>query len=214
MDKDIITVGDKDTSEIQLLWFHGYGANNWGFEPFIKLLNLNLDGRLHVVMPNAPLDNGKRSWYPLPREVDGKIQEDSEGISNSKKNILSSLSAYITDEKRLFVGGFSQGAALALSLGLNGDVNCESIVAISGYIPSASDITLRNNDVSVFISHGSKDTTISIDTHRLSLEYLKNNNISQTEFIDECGHTISKPMIDKLTDWFYQKLKEGDERPL
>lgn len=210
MNKDIITIGDKTSSDVELVWFHGYGANNWGFEPFIKLLNLNLDGRLHVIMPNAPLEDGKRSWYPLPKEIDGKIVEDDEGINSSKKNILSSLSEHLNTNKRLFLGGFSQGAALALSMGLNGDINCDSVIAISGYIPSASNIIIKNRDVSVFISHGNKDTTISIDTHNMSTEYLKKNNINQTEFIDDCGHTISKPMINELTDWLYLKLKEGD----
>jgi len=210
MDKDIITVGDKNTSDIELIWFHGYGANNWSFEPFIKLLNLNLDGRLHVILPNASIIDGKRSWYPLPKEVNGKVKEDDEGIFNSKKNILSTLSHHINSDKRLFIGGFSQGAALALNLGLSGDIGCESIVAISGYVPSASRINIRNRDVSVFISHGSKDTTISIDTHKKSTEYLNNNYIKLTEFIDDCGHTISKPMIDSLTDWLSLKLKEGN----
>jgi len=210
MNKDIITIGDKSSSDIELIWFHDCGANNWGFEPFIKLLNLNLDGRLHVVMPNAPITDGKRSWYPLPTEVDGKIIEDDDGISHSKKNILSELSDYITPGKRLFIGGFSQGAALSMYLGLNGDIDCECIVAISGYIPSASNIEIRNTDVNVFISHGNKDTTISIGTHRKSIDFFKNNSIKYTEFIDDCGHTISKPMIDSLTDWFYMKLKEGD----
>ena len=87
MNLDVITVGEKSTADIVLIWFHGYGANNWGFEPFIKLLNLNLDGRLHVVMPNAPIDNGKRSWYPLPATDNGSVVEDDEGIMNSKKII-------------------------------------------------------------------------------------------------------------------------------
>ena len=73
MNQDVITVGEKSTADIVLIWFHGYGANNWGFEPFIKLLNLNLDGRLHVVMPNAPIDDGKRSWYPLPTTENGSV---------------------------------------------------------------------------------------------------------------------------------------------
>ena len=209
MNKDIITIGDKDTSDIELIWFHGYGANNWGFEPFIKLLNFNLDGRLHVIMPNASFEDGKRSWYPLPKEVDGRIVEDDEGMSNSKKNILSMLSQHISSGKRLFIGGFSQGAALALSLGLNRDIDCECIIAISGYIPSASSINIKNKEVQTFISHGKKDTTISIDTHRKSYNYLIKNSIVSTEFIDDCGHTISKPMIDSLTDWFLLKLKEG-----
>ena len=210
MDKDIITIGDKNLAEIELVWFHGYGANNWGFEPFIKLLNLNLDGRLHVIMPNASIEDGKRSWYPLPTEKDGEIIEDNEGLTNSKKKILSNLYQYISPGKRHFIGGFSQGAALSLSLGLNGDIDCESIVAISGYIPSASCIKIKNPDVNVFISHGDKDTTIPIETHIKSIEYLNKNSIELTEFIDDCGHTISKSMIDSLTDWFYLKLKEGD----
>ena len=88
MDLEIITVGDRSLAEADLVWFHGYGANNWGFEPFIKLLNLNLDGKFHVIMPNAPKDNGKRSWYPLPSEQDGKIVEDDKGLLLAKKNIL------------------------------------------------------------------------------------------------------------------------------
>ena len=88
MNLDVITVGEKSTADIVLIWFHGYGANNWGFEPFIKLLNLNLDGRLHVVMPNAPIDDGKRSWYPLPTTDNGSVVEDDEGIMNSKKILV------------------------------------------------------------------------------------------------------------------------------
>ena len=42
MSLEIITIGDSNSADIELLWFHGYGANNWGFEPFIKVLNLNL----------------------------------------------------------------------------------------------------------------------------------------------------------------------------
>jgi len=210
MDREIITIGNNESSDIDFVWFHGYGANNWGFEPFIKLLNLNLDGILHVIMPNAPIQDGKRSWYPLPKELKGVIVEDDEGIIIAKQKILSNLSDYINKNKRLIIGGFSQGAALALSLGLNGDIDCESVVAISGYIPSASQIIIKNKDLNVFITHGRKDSTISINTHNISTDFLKNNEINHTEFIDDCGHTISKPMIDKLTDWFFSKLKEGE----
>ena len=66
MNLDVITVGEKSTADIVLVWFHGYGANNWGFEPFIKLLNLNLDGRLHVVMPNALIDDCNLYFYSIP----------------------------------------------------------------------------------------------------------------------------------------------------
>jgi predicted esterase len=206
MNKDIITVGDKDSADINLVWFHGYGANNWSFEPFIKLLNLNLDGKLYIIMPNAPIDDGKRSWYPLPKSIDGDVIEDNQGLTDSKEIISKLLEGYLDNNKRLYLGGFSQGAALSLSMGLCNDLSCEGIIAISGYVPSAKEMTILNRDAEIYIAHGNNDTTISIDTHNRSVEFLRHNGYKPNEFIDECGHTISKKMIENLTGWLYKRL--------
>ena len=206
MNLDVITVGEKNTADVVLIWFHGYGANNWGFEPFIKLLNLNLDGRLHVIMPNAPMDNGKRSWYPLPSTLNGSVVEDDEGIMNSKKAIAKALHDHIDIDKRLFLGGFSQGAALSLSMGLNNDMESEGIIAISGYVPSASKINIVDHSKDIYVAHGKNDTTISIETHEKSIRFLEKNNLSYTEYLDDCGHTISKAMIGSLSEWMYNRL--------
>ena len=56
------------------------------------------------------------------------------------------------------------------------------------------------------MAHGSKDTTISIETHHKSVSFLKEKGLNMHEFIDDCGHTISKEMISNLTDWFYKRL--------
>ena len=206
MNLDVITVGEKSTADVVLIWFHGYGANNWGFEPFIKLLNLNLDGRLHVIMPNAPVDNGKRSWYPLPSTLNGSVVEDDEGIMNSKKIIAEALHDHIDIDKRLFLGGFSQGAALSLSMGLNNDMESDGIIAISGYVPSASKINIVDHSKDIYVAHGKNDTTISIETHEKSIKFFEKNNLSYTEYLDDCGHTISKAMIGSLSEWMYSRL--------
>ena len=206
MNLDVITVGEKSTADVVLIWFHGYGANNWGFEPFIKLLNLNLDGRLHVIMPNAPVDKGKRSWYPLPSTLNGSVVEDDEGIMNSKKIITEALHDHIDIDKRLFLGGFSQGAALSLSMGLNNDMESDGIIAISGYVPSASKINIVDHSKDIYVAHGKNDTTISIETHEKSIRFLEKNNLSYTEYLDDCGHTISKAMIGSLSEWMYNRL--------
>ena len=36
---NLIEVGDKNHCEATMLWFHGYGANNWSFEPSMKMIN-------------------------------------------------------------------------------------------------------------------------------------------------------------------------------
>ena len=206
MSLDVITVGEKNTADIVLIWFHGYGANNWGFEPFIKLLNLNLDGRLHVIMPNAPVDNGKRSWYPLPTMRNGTVVEDDEGIMTSKKVMAEALQEYIDVDKRIYLGGFSQGAALSLSMGLNNDIRADGIIAISGYVPSASRINIVDHTKDIYVAHGKNDTTISFETHKKSIDFLDKNNLSYTEYVDDCGHTISKAMISSLSEWMYERF--------
>lgn len=157
-------------------------------------------------MPNAPLDDGKRSWYPLPKENNGLVVEDDEGIKKSKEDIKLALFPYLDSNKKTYLGGFSQGAALALSMGINADIVCNAIVAISGYVPSALSLEIKNRNADIYVAHGSKDTTISIETHYKSMAFLKEKGLNAHEFIDGCGHTISKEMISNLTDWFFKRI--------
>ena len=48
--KDFITIGDKKNSDITVLWFHGYGSNNWSFEPVMKTINMNLGDKLFIAL--------------------------------------------------------------------------------------------------------------------------------------------------------------------
>ena len=87
-DSDYIVIGDFDSSSTCMLWLHGYGANNWSFEPTIKLIETKLDGKLSAILPNAPMINGKRSWFPLPYKTDSdKLNEDCEGLIHAIDNI-------------------------------------------------------------------------------------------------------------------------------
>ena len=52
----------------------------------------------------------------------------------------------------------------------------------------------------------SNDITISFDTHKKSIGFLKDKELPFTEFTDDSGHTISKAMITDLSKWLYSKL--------
>ena len=110
----------------------------------------------------------------------------------------------------MYLGGFSQGAALSLSMGLNNDVRADGIIAISGYVPSASKINIMDHNKDIYVAHGKNDTTISIETHKKSVSFLEKNNLSYTEYVDDCGHTISKGMISSLSKWMYDRLQRAD----
>ena len=44
-----------------MIWFHGYGSNNWSFEPMLKLVNMNVNHDMYIVMPNAKIVDNKRN---------------------------------------------------------------------------------------------------------------------------------------------------------
>ena len=66
----------------------------------------------------------------------------------------------------------------------------------------------HNKDI--YVAHGKNDTTISIGTHKKSVSFLEENNLSYTEYVDDCGHTISKDMISSLSKWMYDRLQRAD----
>ena len=202
--KDFITIGDKKNSDISVLWFHGYGSNNWSFEPVMKTINMDMDEKLFIVMPNAPVVNEKRSWYPLPETNDkGAIKEDYGGLVKSKDMIYEFFSILDLDlSKKLIVGGFSQGAALSLSLMFDNKLRVDGCIALSGYMPCEERFTNKIDDnAKIFIAHGYDDKAISFESYKKTLNFLKNKSKNVVGFSSDFGHTIPKTVLDSLTKW-------------
>ena len=202
--KDFITIGDKKNSDVSVLWFHGYGSNNWSFEPVMKTINMDMDEKLFIVMPNAPVINEKRSWYPLPETNDkGAIKEDYGGLVKSKDMIYEFFSILDLDlSKKLIVGGFSQGAALSLSLMFDNKLRVDGCIALSGYMPCEERFTNKIDDnAKIFIAHGYDDKAISFESYKKTLNFLKNKSKNVTNFSGDFGHTVPKTVLDNLMKW-------------
>jgi len=207
--KDFITIGDKKNSDITVLWFHGYGSNNWSFEPTMKTINMGLDDKLFVIMPNAPTINEKRSWYPLPEtNKDGAIKEDYEGLVNSRDMIYDFFSMLDLDlSKKLIIGGFSQGAALSLSLMFDDRLRIDGCVALSGYMPCEKKFTKNiGSNSKIFIAHGYDDRAISFASYKKTLNFLNNKSKNITGFSGNFGHTVPKIVLDNLMKWLRENF--------
>ena len=88
----------------------------------MKTIHLKLDEKVFIVVPNAPIEDQKRSWYPLPQKnSDDELVEDCEGLMkaiNPLRELLHNMvyaSLETSDKKFFLVSGFSQGAALSLA---------------------------------------------------------------------------------------------------
>ena len=112
------------------------------------------------------------------------------------------------DRNRLAIGGFSDGASYALSLGLaNGDVFRFVIAFSPGFIvrARARGRIANNNEIQiplVYIAHGTADNVLPIaSTSRIFVSSLRKNGY-KVEFREfSGGHHASRQVVDQAMSW-------------
>jgi len=112
------------------------------------------------------------------------------------------------DRNRLAIGGFSDGASYALSLGLaNGDVFGYVIAFSPGFIvrAQARGRLGSNNKVQIpllYIAHGTADNVLPIaSTSRIFVSSLQKNG-DKVEFREfSGGHHLSRQVVDQAMIW-------------
>jgi predicted esterase len=107
---------------------------------------------------------------------------------------------YAVDPTRLAIGGFSDGASYALSVGLaNGDLFTHIIAFSPGFIAPIS----PQGQPKVFISHGIRDDVLPIDfCSRKIVPQLRHAAYSVTYKEFEGGHAIPDEVAQFAVDWF------------
>lgn len=164
---------NQDKKPITLIWLHGLGVDGSDFKDFQQELEQfgHIDN-VNVVLPSAKVREvstmklSMPAWYDLYTDnFMEKADEDIDGMNEARTFVQT-----IIDEERtknpdtpIVLGGFSQGAAVALLTGLSQTTPLLGIVAFSGYVPhhprfdEISDIAKQ---IPIFMAHGSIDSVI------------------------------------------------------
>ena len=165
---------------------------------------MRLDEIAYIIMPNAPNVQGKNSWYPLPtKDEKGNLLEDYDGLKTSLDAIDKLiLSLSLNKEKRFIIGGFSQGAALSLSLLFQSKYKIDGCIALSGYMPCAKNFDQDDLDErKIFIAHGFEDKAISYQDYEKTLSFLETKMATITKYTGNFGHSVTQDVSDKLVEW-------------
>ena len=127
-------------------------------------------------------------------------------IDRSLARVFARASA---DPARVAIGGFSDGASYALSLGLaNGDLFRAVIAFSPGFVASAG----RRGRPRVFISHGMDDRVLPIDaTSRRIVPELEGAGyeVRYREF--RGSHAVPPPIAREALAWFASPARRGRE---
>jgi phospholipase/carboxylesterase len=179
-----------------LLHKSGGSAREWfsggqSFAPYAE------KGRFIILAPESPSLSwgiGPKNWGYDYVAVNRALEE--------------AFARYAIDRNRLAIGGFSDGASYALSLGLaNGDVFGYVIAFSPGFIVKAHARGRRgnNNEVQiplVYIAHGTGDNVLPItSTSRIFASSLQKNGY-KVEFHEFSGsHHLSRQVADQAMTW-------------
>jgi predicted esterase len=110
---------------------------------------------------------------------------------------------YAVDPARLAVGGFSDGASYALSVGItNGDLFSHVLAFSPGFmVPGAQEGMLR-----VYISHGTDDRVLPIDRcSRRIVPQLERAGYDVLYHEFEGPHTVPPDIASEAVEWFTGK---------
>ena len=161
--------------ECTVVWLHGMGTSPEDFSPFAREV-LDFGGpKARFILPRAPrigvtVQNRQltTAWYDILAHI-GQEPEDLPGLKSMHLRISQIINQIVSQgipAETIFLGGFSQGAAMALYSGLRQARTLAGVIALSGYLPAPelldADITPAGKMTPFFMGHGAFDEIISL----------------------------------------------------
>lgn len=219
MSLEVIEAQTGDNPVATILIMHGLGADGRDFLPIAEQLDLSSVGPVRFLFPSAPsmpvtINGGyvMPAWYDI-LGADLAKREDEGGLRHSQ----ASIEALIVHEKsrgmpahRIVVAGFSQGCALALMTGLRHSERLAGIAGLSGYLPladqTAAERSAANQDVPIFLAHGSRDGVVVLPRATASRDALTalGYPVEWHEYLME--HSVCPQEIADLARWLRRVL--------
>jgi len=154
-----------------VIWLHGLGASGHDFEPVVPHLNLP---HIRFIFPHAPslpvtINGGMvmPAWYDIRTISKSPDRESEDDIRNSALRVEELI--HREEERgvppdRVVLAGFSQGAAMALHVGLRQKRPLLGVMVLSGYLlledMLESEWTDASAEVPIFCGHGTRDGVV------------------------------------------------------
>ena len=197
-----------------VLFFHGYGARA---EDLSGFHTLELPVSCRWIFPNGFLKletlyggfNG-RAWFPLKRDDTGLYETPNsvQYLNKHCQQLLKFIQSLHLDSRQIILGGFSQGAIMALNLALRMNPPPLALIVMSGVL-FPSDI-LYNKNFSCFGSffqcHGKKDPLLLYSEAKKVCDFLQSLKWHGQFVCFDGGHEIPHAVLLQIQEFMSRKL--------
>jgi phospholipase/carboxylesterase len=173
-----------------------------------------LDPRLHVIAIEAPYASelGGFEWFRPNEQGRSDELRDADHFTESEEILTAQIEKLISsrpvDPARVFLLGFSQGAAMSFIISLRGKINVKGAVPMGGFLPSP----IREwreiaTNTRFLIAHGDKDEVLPEETSIQANEFLLSKGI-RSEFYSYRGrHKMSLSALQHVNAWLAPDLQ-------
>ena len=164
------------------------------------------------VFPNAP-----NAWEAAPGMTFGftwfnGLPPDAASLREARNRVTEFLDAalkrYPTPAGKVVLGGFSQGALMALDAGLRTTQPIAGIVAMSGALfeRELPDLSARK-DQRVLIVHGTADEMINVNLARRARRVLEGHGLNPEYHEFEMGHHVTPESMAVVSEFIRRCLE-------
>lgn len=197
--------GKSETERMPLvITMHGRGADANDLADIASMIDG--PGGYRFLFPNAP-----KAWEAAPGMTFGYtwfdgLPPDPKSIEASRKIVLQFLDAalkrYPTPAGKVVLGGFSQGALMALDAGLRTTLPLAGIVAMSGALfePDLPDLSAKK-DLPILIVHGTADEMINVNMARRARRVLEGLGLDLQYQEFPMGHHLTQESMGVVRDF-------------
>ena len=193
-----------------LVLLHGRGADAQDLMPLVAELGRD---DLLILAPQAPYAlpgpfGIGYAWYDMHEIGEPDPASFAPSLGLLRQFLEAAIAGYPVATDRLFLLGFSQGAVMALAVGLAEPKRLAGVIALSGYLPVAVDAAASADigRLSVFIGHGNADPLIPVDEGRHARDALTAAGADVTYGEYPTAHRIAPAELEDIRTWIDTRL--------
>lgn len=224
--EDEVVLEPAGRADATVIWMHGLGADGYDFVPMVPELALPASARVRFIFPHAEVrpvtvnaGYAMRAWYDI-RELTPAGRDDEQGLADTRERI----ERYIERERaggiasrRIVLGGFSQGGAVALHVGLRHGAPLGGIIALSSYLPLrallAAELDAANRATPILMCHGRDDVVVLPAFGAESRDVLLAAGLKVEWREYSMGHNLCGPEVHDVAAWLAFHLQLGGREP-
>jgi len=208
-----LTVETAANPQASVIWLHGLGADGHDFESIVPQLGLPDDLAIRFIFPHAPampvsINGGyiMPAWYDIKQQNLG-IEHDTAGVHASALSIQMLIDQEIMrgiPANRIILAGFSQGAAMALYVGLRQAESLAGLMVLSGYTLLPDEFTSINSNnlqTPIFMAHGVHDPVVLFEWGEASYRKLQEKGYAVDWHSYPMEHSLCNTEIKDIGKW-------------